>query len=114
MVSAIPFDYALWAIGYQNTWLRCAQILKVYRLMDVLGVLRSQFKMFHLFNIVMLSFVYFISSHIFACFLYRIAVSEYDRGGRFDGRSFVLILSMFNTSVADKYQPVLHIVCPNN
>ena len=89
VLSIVPFDYTLWAIGHPSTWLRCVQILKVYRLYDVQNVIRTQFKMFHLFNMVLLSMLYFISSHVIACLLYAIAIHEYNRGGRFDGRSFV-------------------------
>ena len=91
ILSIVPLDYIMWNNEQYGTWFRLLRFLKMYRLKDAQEVMRRFFSSFHLFNIIILVVFYMLASHIGACILYVIALFEYNRGGRFDGKDFVRI-----------------------
>lgn len=102
--SVIPLDYIMWNNDVYGTWFRLLRFLKIYRIQDTQEVLRRFFSSFHLFNIIILGFFYLLASHIGACIFYLIALFEYNRGGRFDGKDFVsfTILIIFSSLASNK------------
>ena len=104
IISLVPFCYLFLLIKQYAVWLRCIGLLKIYRLFAIYTVIRNQFKTFHFFNIIILSFVFLISSHMIACILYQISLFESKRGGRFDGLTFVSI----KITIVFYYNPIIY------
>lgn len=93
IASIVPLDYISWLMGYPQEWFRCIRFIKVYCLYNIASVLKTLFKSSHFFNIVLLFILCGCASHIFGCIFYVIALFEFNRGGRFDGKSLVRISS---------------------
>jgi hypothetical protein len=92
VVSVLCVDYVALATGPYVPWLRIVRFCKLHRLLDIDALFRSLFKSYNLYNVVRLALGDICAIHIFACILYPIAKSEYEKGGRFDGKSFVLLM----------------------
>lgn len=105
-MAAIPIDYIYLATGTYLNPLRFLRMLKLIRLSTINTNWKTYFDNYHMFNVIKLLLFSLISSHVFACILYVIAKHEYNAGGRFDHKSFVLC-SNFLVSL---YSPELLVV----
>ncbi len=92
-LSTIPFDYLLSIILHETPvyrYFRLLRLLKIYRLMEISGLItrHSQVNLL-VYRVVFLFFSYILIAHWFNCILLYLGMWEYNAGRRFDGKSLI-------------------------
>ena len=91
ILSCIPLDFVLLVSGFSSmiaAWSRSIRFLKIFRISEILGMLRTHANIrLQLFNILVIFFLFLNLMHIVACIYYFIGKYEYELDRRFDSKT---------------------------